>query len=290
MIQSGTMSANLIRGGILKVGGVGNINGQITVEDQNGGTIGTWTKDGINTNRFRADFDDGYLEIDEGGFDIVTGDVQENPTYIQISSGYGFHMSKQTDNKHYQAYLLPGEIGASAFNYNTLVDDSYFQYSYQDGQTFHTDIRGGLRSDTLSVTGTKSRSVGTDEYGQRLLYCYETPTPTFGDIGEAVLDDTGLCYVFLDAVFAETISTSQYQVFLQKYGSGDCFVSERHAGYFVVQGTPGLLFGWEMKAKQAGYDQLRLERDEKMPEPENHDYGDDAANYYTELMKEREAA
>lgn len=289
-ISAGTLLANYIRGGTLTIGGVSDSYGQITVLDQNGNTVGKWTNAGINTGQFRADFPNGYLSVGTGGLRIMTGNAQQNPTYIDIDPGYGWQMSKQTSSYLYESYLLAGEVGASIYSYSTGTSPSYFQYSYQDGQTFHTDVRGGLRSDTLSVTGTKSRSVGTDEYGQRLLYCYETPTPTFGDIGEAVLDDTGLCYVFLDAIFAETVSTSQYQVFLQKYGDGDCFISERHAGYFVVQGTPGLSFGWELKAKQSGYDQIRLERDEVQPEPETHDYGAEAADFYEKLMEEREAA
>lgn len=299
MIQSGTMSANLIRGGILKVGGVGNTNGQITVEDQNGGTIGTWTNQGINASRFYSEFDDGYFELDNTGLSIVTGDWRSEtgiPVFITLEPNVGLRISCQNGfyQDLWQNVLSSGSIYIS-HSYWGVPENSgpyYHFWFYTDpGQSAYCgDIRGGLKLDNLSVTGTKSRSVETSEYGQRLLYCYETPSPIFGDIGEAVLDDTGLCYVFLDAVFAETISTSQYQVFLQKYGDGDCFVSERHAGYFVVQGTPGLSFGWEMKAKQAGYDQLRLERDEKPPEPEIPDYGGDAANYYTELMKEREAA
>lgn len=292
LIQSGTMSANLIRGGILNVGGVNNTSGQINVTDQSGNTIGTWAKDGINTNRFRADFPDGYLEIDSDGFAIITGDPGADATYIEVQSGYGWLLTQRNNNRHYEAYVRPGEIGAMTTD-NSTTPPTYpcwFTHSYSYNQTYHTDIRGGLRSDTLTVTSTKSRTVKTDEYGQRLLYCYETPTPTFGDIGEAILDETGYCYVFLDAIFAETISTNQYQVFLQKYGDGDLWVSERKPGYFIVQGTAGLAFGWELKAKQSGYDQLRLDRDEVLPTPDNHDFGFDAAKYIEELMKERETA
>jgi hypothetical protein len=143
---------------------------------------------------------------------------------------------------------------------------------------------------SLSVSGTKPRLVTTQEYGKRFLYCYETPTPMFGDIGEAVIGDDGLCYITLDAVFAQTVVTDQYQVFLQKYGPGDCWVRERNGACFVVEGTPGMKFGWEVKAKQRDYDQLRLERnDEKFTVP-TQTYGEDAANHIDEIRKEREAA
>lgn len=125
---------------------------------------------------------------------------------------------------------------------------------------------GGSRGDTfihgdLNVDGTKSRLVDTPDYGMRALYCYETPSPLFGDVGEGVIGDDGFCYVQIDGVFSETVTLSQYQVFLQKYGDGDCWVKERKGSYFVVEGTPNLPFGWEIKAKQADFDQLRLEKE-----------------------------
>jgi hypothetical protein len=112
----------------------------------------------------------------------------------------------------------------------------------------------------------------------------------FGDIGEGVIGEDGLCYVTIDPIFAQTITTDNYQVFLQKYGDGDCYVMERKPGWFVVAGTPGLAFGWEIKGKQQDYDQLRLERnDEKFTVP-TQTYGDDAAKHIDEIRKEREAA
>lgn len=112
----------------------------------------------------------------------------------------------------------------------------------------------------IIANGTKNRLVGTKNYGQRLLYCYETPSPMFGDIGEGQLDELGRCYIFLDDVFAETIDTDCiYQVFLQPYGKGECYVAERTSSYFVVEGTENLSFGWEIKAIQKDYDTTRLE-------------------------------
>jgi hypothetical protein len=112
----------------------------------------------------------------------------------------------------------------------------------------------------------------------------------FGDIGEGKIGEDGLCYISLDAVFAQTVVTQQYQVFLQRYGEGECWVRERKSGYFIVQGTPGLAFGWEIKAKQRDYDQLRLERaDEPFTVPEQS-YGADAAQYIDDIRKERISA
>lgn len=113
---------------------------------------------------------------------------------------------------------------------------------------------------TFSVAGTKSRLVETDNYGERLLYCYETPSPMFGDIGSGVIGDDGCCYVEIDDIFSETVRTDYaYQVFLQKCGSGECWADEKTPTHFVVRGTPGLAFDWELKARQYDYTTTRLE-------------------------------
>ena len=121
-----------------------------------------------------------------------------------------------------------------------------------------------MQCTTFVATGTKSRLTDTEDYGRRLLYCYETPTPMFGDKGEGQLDDTGKCFVFLDDIFAETIDTDcTYQVFLQAYGKGECYVTERTSSYFIVEGTENLPFGWEVKAIQRDFDTMRLEEYEE---------------------------
>lgn len=140
---------------------------------------------------------------------------------------------------------------------------------------------------SLSVTGTKNRIVETKNYSDRLLYCYETPKPYFGDIGEATLDENGICYIFVDDIFLETINTScAYQVFLQKYGQGNVWVEERKPNYFLIKGTPNLKFGWELKARQLGYEMERLERFAQDEPEEIIDYEKEAQNYIERYFME----
>lgn len=141
----------------------------------------------------------------------------------------------------------------------------------------------------FTVRGTKNRCVQTEDYGDVLLSAYETPSPMFGDVGEGVIGEDRRCTVWLDPVFAETICTDQYQVFLSPYGEGDCYVSERRGSYFTISGTPGLAFGWEIKAKQRGYDQRRLEKFDEWS-PSSTDYGELGANYYQNLIDGRKSA
>ena len=141
---------------------------------------------------------------------------------------------------------------------------------------------------TIGATGTKSRIVKTEDYGTRRLYCYEASTPMFGDMGEGVIGEDGKCYVSIDPVFAETIADGQYQVFLQAYGQGDAYVSDREGAWFIVSGTPGLAFGWEIKAKQKEYDQIRLEEDGIVdPHLSQADYAASATAHIAEITAER---
>lgn len=198
---------------------------------------------------------------DTNTFDIANGDE-----YLYVRNNVG-----ETD--------YPVQIYNSAGILGKRINVAYDVYA-QENVTVYGDF---------SVSGTKNRAVHTDQYADRLLYCYETPTPYFGDIGEGIIGDDGLCYVAIDPVFAETVNTNNYQVFLQRYGEGDCYVKERKAGWFVVAGTPGLSFGWELKAKQRDYDQRRLDRNDQQFIPPVQTYGEDAAAYIDELWKGRMA-
>lgn len=110
------------------------------------------------------------------------------------------------------------------------------------------------------VSGTKSRVIETDSYSDRLLYCYETPSPMFGDIGEGVTDEDGYCVVSIDDVFGETVRTDiAYYVFLQVRGNGAVYVDEKKRDCFIVRGTPNMAFDWEVKAVQIDCVNVRLE-------------------------------
>ena len=80
------------------------------------------------------------------------------------------------------------------------------------------------------------------------------------DLGEGVVGEDGLVYITIDPILSEAVTLTQYQVFLQPYGEGSLHIEERTPSYFIVKGTPGLAFGWELKARQKGYEQTRLEQ------------------------------
>lgn len=226
--------------------GNASLSGTITSSVMNASTITGTT---ITGSTFHAI---GDTVADETRFDVRTS---ADPNYATFISAGGCRSEGPT----YYGYIGHNEVGVKARN------DSYKAILNSLG----LDTSGGIiAGGSMQVYGAKNRIIETENYAERLQYCYETPTPMFGDVGEGAIDKTGKCYVWLDDVFAETIDTDvQYQVFLQAYGEGNVYVNERSPSYFVVCGTPGLAFGWEIKAVQKNYNMIRLENFER-PEQE----------------------
>jgi len=264
-----------------------DINGnQYAIFDGNGLTLK------LDNNTITTKYTAGY----SGGYPLTPSTGSDDQVIVKILK---FEL-KKSSNEIWQSYIDPIE-----FHTTNLFGGQYSTISIGSLDIFAGKNLGHLRTyfgmsdpylsldcslrvyENMTVSGTKSRAVSTDQYSARLLYCYETPSPLFGDVGDGIIGDDGYCYVTLDAIFAQTITTDQYQVFLQKYGPGDCWVKDRRGGYFIIEGTPGLAFGWEIKAKQADYDQLRLERnDDKFTVP-TQTYGEDAAQHIIDIQKER---
>lgn len=151
----------------------------------------------------------------------------------------------------------------------------------------------------LSVRGSKKRILPTKDYGTQAFYCYEMASPIFGDIGEASISEDGTCLINIDDIFQESTNVGiEYYVFLQKEGDGDCWVDKKEQTYFIVKGTPGLKFAFEIKARQADYEHMRFADasetaydraiDTDMPEP---DYGESLEvsepDYEKELFNDR---
>ena len=311
-IATGHLLANFIKGGTLLLGGLNNGNGVLTLQDASGNQVVLLNNQGITISQ-------GSLAL---SYELLGA---RYTTIIDPALGFQtFYYENATDTvAKYYATLFGGTMQlkhsndftgtqtASVTGNGCGFTDADEGYSGQINVStsnatiavYHTpsgqllpdkfssiDISYGIRTyGNLTVSGSKNRLAKADEFGERLLYCYETPSPLFGDVGEGVIDETGVCYVFLDPVFAETISTNQYHVFLQKYGQGDCFVLERKPDYFVVQGEPGLSFGWELKAKQKDFDQMRLEREQEELE-QGIDYGALGSSYFINLEEGRMSA
>lgn len=197
--------------------------------------------------------------------------VQISPSYICFENNYTGGTSSNVD-------------------YRTVIDaDHIWIINDNTGKYLRISPESSTFQGSLSVQGTKNRIVETDDYSDRLLYCYETPSPLFGDVGEGEIGEDGKCYVWLDPIFAQTIRTASYQVSLQSYSPSFAYVIERTDAYFIVGGEPGAKFGWEIKAKQADFAENRLDRFVEQREDDSVNYGLLAKNHIQELMEGRYA-
>lgn len=202
-------------------------------------------------------------------------DVYRSPDATDSMSGYGNEITINADSS------IDGEIDVKCTKSSPLFPVTIGQSNKKVSVRIYGDfnVQGNY-----SATGSKSRLAQTENYGERLLYCVETPSPIFSDMGSGVIDSDGYCYVSIDDVFSETARTDiSYQVFLQACGAGSLYVESKASTHFVVCGEPGLAFDWEIKAKQAEYENLRFEDESLFMEYRNAtNYTDQWPDVYQE--------
>ena len=235
-------------GGTLTLGGEDNKNGVLRILNANGAPIGKWDNTGADiTGTVKTITSNGvYAKITGQDIAFINGgdDINE-----QVLMQMGAAIS--TDSN-----VADIDLGENtSFGIGGNGREMFQMHPYDD---WTTKILGNFEV----MSGTKSRVAETQNFSDRLLYCYETPTPMFGDVGCAQTNAEGVAIIDIDPVFAETISTgTEYQVFLQKEGPGDLWIQEKDESYFVVRGTPELKFSWELKCSQKHFEHLRLEEE-----------------------------
>ena len=189
-----------------------------------------------------------------GILELNVGNAANNPCLLaqNLNGDYVKYSSKGVISRYPKSLMLiPGD--AASFDEQGFFSENVHQL----GRTqFNADVK---IVGNFSVTGTKSVIAKTENYGNQLFYCYETPTPTLGDFGGGVIGKDGMAIISIDDIFQESTETAiEYYVFLQNEGEGQSWVSEKSDTYFVVKGTPGLRFAWELKAKQKNKEYIRF--------------------------------
>ena len=302
------------KGGTLTLGGVNNENGSIQILDAIGTEVGRWDKDGLNIQKGSIYGSTIYLDKEKASALIVgrnnskeiftigsmgmhidntnMGLLASDSMVVDLMGGWfhGLRMKASNNGRGYGSSISPEcfSIGWAEdlqgwSDAMSTVKSYTFSISENSTGCLSIRINGSnyindyvdISPREIKTTGTKNRVVPTENYSNRLQYCYETASPMFGDIGEGITDENGECIVEIGDIFTETVTTRiEYQVFLQKEGKGDLWIEKKEENYFIVHGTPNLKFAWELKAKQKDYEYVNLEedvdREEELPEsPEN---------------------
>ena len=302
------------KGGTLRLGGVNNENGSIQILDAIGAEVGKWDKDGLNIKKGSIYGSTIYLDKEKASALIVgrnnskeiftigsmgmhidntnMGLLTSDSMVVDLMGGWfhGLRMKASNNGRGYGSSISPEcfSIGWAEDLQgwsDAMSPVKSYTFSISENSTGCLSIRINgssyindyvdISPREIKTTGTKNRVVPTENYSNRLQYCYETASPMFGDIGEGITDENGECIVEIGDIFTETVTTRiEYQVFLQKEGEGDLWIEKKEENYFIVHGTPNLKFAWELKAKQKDYEYVNLEedvdREEELPEsPEN---------------------
>ena len=287
MTMDGTIVADFIKAGVLTGIEINNGSAMFRVDSKGNVVANSFSSNNaiITGGNIRYSATEGVFEITGSGISGITNRA-EGGGYYTISVDL-----KNTDGTD-ATYLTPGMIttkhgGSDAYTFfatsgiliNRTPSLFYGDMDIVEGRLW-------VRQD-LTVSGSKSRVATTENFKDRLLYCYEMPTPFFGDIGEAQLDENGICYIYIDDVFIETIDTEcMYQVFVQKYDEGECIIAERNRNHFIVKGTPNLKFAWEIKAKQEGYTMERLEEHKQEEKETEINYEAEAFAYLSNYERQ----
>jgi len=114
----------------------------------------------------------------------------------------------------------------------------------------------------FTASGLKSAAVKTADGQVRRMYCLESPVSFFEDIGTAEIVN-GHADVALEPLFASTVDTSDYNVYLTP--EEDCrglYVESKSPTGFSVRelmgGTSRARFSWRVVAKRTGITNERL--------------------------------
>lgn len=207
-----------------------------------------------------------------GGFTIQNNRIynKKNGT-LQISVGNEYNapsMLAMDAQGQFIKYSASGIASSYANSLNLTPHNTTTESGFTDGSKHYLG-RTQFNSDVsifgdFKVSGTKSIIADTENYGEQLFYCYETPTPTLGDFGGGVIGDDGIAIIMIDDIFQESTDTGiEYYVFLQNEGEGQTWIAEKTNTYFKVKGTPGLHFAWELKAKQKNKEFIRFNAGKK---------------------------
>lgn len=207
-------------------------------------------------------------------------EVGGNGGSITLKKGTS-HIGVHNDAGDMAAFFLSASDGSMSMTGGRAGTNIYtiFNAEYGGGPgNADVLIQGAFRA-----TGGKTRVVKTDHYETVTLNAVESTGCFFQDYGGGIISDEGICYVFFEPIFRETVNLEYgYFVQISKTSSLGIEYIEKNEDYFKVFGEPGATFDWSVTAKQRGYENEYLER---YKTPEKEVYVDDSIFQHSEIIE-----
>jgi hypothetical protein len=227
--------------------GPGGVSRGILIDEEGNVAIGSGSHPpqyGLNVNRTPT-----------GNTAAVGGNVGTGPTLVPPTDVGVLGRYESTSDLGYGVF---GEAQSS----NSSAAGVYGLASGTGGYGVISD------GDFVTINGAKSAVVTTAGYGDRKLYCLESPSNYFEDFGQGQLVN-GETTISIEPVFAQTVNlNSTYHVFLTAMGDCGLYVSQKTPTSFTVRAVDGkqvnLAFDYRIVAKRLGYEGKRLEQAESL--------------------------
>ena len=127
----------------------------------------------------------------------------------------------------------------------------------------------------LSCWGNKN-GVAKTSFGNLQIGAMESPEPMYADVGSGVCDERGLCYIYADPRYAESVSRNKYARWIVTSVGSSCnlWVEKTDSLNAVVHGKKNQKFDWIcFTAKNNGATDYAEISDSKEPLPTDESFG-----------------
>ncbi|PGK10536.1 endopeptidase [Bacillus cereus] len=196
----------------------------------------------INIAGIRNDYfySNGYIYANAGiGLDgmgttiVNNGIFKTSSSSLALSSATKLMLCYAVDGNFYQVFTVASK--------NNL--DAYGELNMHNWSIVNTSLNRTLVNNNIDQPMSFARSLTTVNATKNMASVMSS-SETFTHIGESATVE-GQVKIDLPIFFQN--ETSNYHVFISKYGRGDIWVSERNEKYFIVESDNDISFSYEIK-------------------------------------------
>ncbi|MDA1861145.1 phage tail protein [Bacillus cereus group sp. BY122LC] len=176
----------------------------------------------------------GGIGLDGMGTNIINNGIfRTSGSSLAVSSATKTMLCYAVNGSFYEVFTVTAK--------NNL--DAYGELNMHNWSIVNTSVNRTLVNNNIDQPQTLVRSLATVNATKEMSSVMSS-SETFTHIGEAETTD-GQVQIDLPIFFQN--ETSNYHVFISKYGRGDIWVSERNAKYFIVESDNDISFSYEIK-------------------------------------------